>query len=59
MDVNVTGSGDGPANGGAPMIGMMEGSAAPVIGAIDIWAVRLPIGKPAVPELVSKELLWA
>ena len=60
MDVDAVGGGaDGPANGRAPTIGAVGGLVAPVIGAMDIRAVRLPMGRPAVPGLVSKELLWA
>ena len=60
MDVDVAGSGaDGFANGGALRIGVVEGPAAPVMGAVAIQAARLPMGRPAVPGPVSKELLWA
>ena len=60
MDVNTVGGGaDGPANGGAPTIGAVGGLVAPVTGAMDIWAARLPMGRPAMPGPVSKELLRA
>ena len=60
MDVDVAGSGaDGLANGGAPRIGVVEGPATLVTGAVVIRAVRLPMGGPAMPGPVSKELLWA
>ena len=56
MDVDVAGGGaDGLAKGRAPMNGMMEGSAIPVIGAMEIQAA----GRLAMPGPVSKELLWA
>ena len=53
------GGADGPANSGASIIGAVEGPAAPVTGAMAIWAARLPMEGPAVPGPVSKELLWA
>ena len=60
MDVNVVGSGaDGFANGRDPRIGAVEGPAAPVMGAMAIRAARLPVEGPAMPGLVSRELLWA
>ena len=60
MDVDTAGSGaDGFANGGAPRIRAAEGPATPVAGAVVIRAARLPVEGPAVPGLVSKELLWA
>ena len=60
MDVNAVGGGaNGPANSGTPRIGVVEGPAAQVTGAVAIWAVRLPVGRLAVPGPVSKELLWA
>ena len=60
MDVDAAGGGaDGLANGGAPRLGAVEGPVAPVTGAMAIWAVRLPVGRPSMPGLVSKELLRA
>ena len=61
MDVDTVGGGaNGPANSGASIIGAVEGPAAPVTGAVDIRAARLPVGRLAVPGPVSKELLhWA
>ena len=60
MDVDTEGSGaDGFANSGAPRIGVVEGPAIPVTGAVVIQAVRLPVEGPAMPGLVSKELLQA
>ena len=56
----MAGSGaDGFANGGAPRIGVAEGPATPVAGAVVIRAARLHVEGPAVPGLVSKELLRA
>ena len=55
MDVDAVGGGaDGPANGGASIIGAVEGPAAPVTGAVAIQAVRLPMEGLAVPGPVSK-----
>ena len=60
MDVDTADCGaDGPAKGGAPTIRMIGGSATPVIGAVDIQAARLPMGRPAVPGPASRELLQA
>ena len=60
MNVNAAGSGaNGFANGGAPRIGVVEGPAAPITGAVAIQAARLPVEGPAVPGPVSKELLQA
>ena len=62
MDVNAAGGGggaDGPAKGGTPMIGTMEGSATPAIGAMEIQAVRLPMERLAMLGPARKELLWA
>ena len=60
MDVDVAGSGaDGFANSRAPRIGVAEGPATPVAGAVVIRAARLPVEGPAVPGPVSKELLRA
>ena len=60
MDVDMAGGGaNGPANGGASIIGAVEGPAAPVMGAVTIRAARLPMEGPAMPGPVSKELLWA
>ena len=60
MDVNVVGSGaDGFANGRDPRIRVVEGPAAPVMGAMAIRAARLPVEGPAMPGPVSKELLQA
>ena len=60
MDVDAAGSGaDGFANGGAPRIGVVEGPAAPVTGAVVIQAARLPVEGPAMPGPVSKEFLQA
>ena len=60
MDVDTAGSGaDGFANGGAPRIGVVEGPATLVTGAVVIRAVRLPVEGLAVPGLVSRELLQA
>ena len=55
----VGGGADGPANSGAPIIGIVEGPVAPATGAVDRWAARLPMGRLAMPGLVSKELLRA
>ena len=64
MNVDMVGNGaDGFANGGAPRLGAVEGPVAPIMGAMAIRAVRLPMegpGRLAVPGPVSKELLrWA
>ena len=54
-----SGEANGPANGGALIIGIVEGPVALVTGAVDIWAARLPVGRLAMPGLVSKEFLQA
>ena len=60
IDVDAVGGGaDGPANGRAPRIGAVEGPVAPVMGAVAIWAARLPMEGLAMPGPVSKELLRA
>ena len=60
MNVDMAGSGaDGFANGRAPRIGAVEAPAAPVMGAMAIWAARLPVEGPAMPGPVSKDLLQA
>ena len=60
MDVNaIGGSVIGSAKGGASVDGMTGSSVAPVNDATEIQAARLPVGRPAVPGPVSRELLWA
>ena len=60
MDVNTMGGGaNGPVKGGAPVNEITEGLATSATGAVEIWAVRLHIGRRAMPGLASRELLWA
>ena len=45
--------------GEASVDGVMGSSVASVTGAVERQAVRLPMGRPAMPGPVSRELLWA